>query len=188
MPLGDSITYGFAGAEFNLGGYWPTVAAGLPGLTPLGSLFNGIDWNEGHSSATSADILSNIATYWAANPTQIVLLHLGTNDQFLGGSDAASAALSASNISDIVDYIHQQNSSARIYVARIINARSDRVSLNTFIGLQQTAVAAAMAGKSWVTMMTMPALTDPQFADDVHPNNGSGYPAMGAAWIAALQS
>lgn len=199
MALGDSITAGVDDAipPEAQDGYRGHFLSAFPDLIPVGSQSGPVTPNEGHPGFTSANtptgILGNIATWWALNPAKYVLLHIGTNDSALGGDDAASAALSAANISDIVDYIHAQSPTTIIYVALIINARSDYVSLNPFIALQRPAVAAAMVGKTWVRVVDMPHtvgvdLADSQFSDIVHPNNtptsGSGYVEMADTWIA----
>ncbi len=193
MPLGDSITYGTDDTipANPSGGYRPYLATLLPTCTFVGSqTLTGK--HEGHPSFTSANdgtgILGNIATWYAANPAQIVLLHIGTNDRLLGANDAASAALSASNVAAICDYIHAQSPSAHIFHAGIINARSDQVTNNAFFDVQRPAAAAAVVGKSWVHQVTMPTLVDADFSDGVHPSSavGKGYSKMATAWYAAI--
>lgn len=197
LPTGDSLTEGTDNSSPPAapGGYRPYLQARLPNTLFVGSQVN-TGHHEGHPSFTSANdgtgILGNIATWYAANPGQIVPLHIGTNDQGLAGNDAASAAASASNIAAICDYIHAQSPSAIIFLAKIINCKTTRPLLNAFIVLQRAAMVSAVAGKAWVRVVDMPPLADSDFGnapgDDVHPSSapGKGYEKMANAFYAAI--
>ena len=72
--------------------------------------------NEGHSGYTADEISSNVKGWLVQNPADVVLLHIGTNDIELG----RSVPTIVSEVSSIIDNIHQWNSSVEVILARII--------------------------------------------------------------------
>lgn len=178
-----SITAARAGFRFK-------VMLLRPGLfLPVGSLnvspppppFEWADKHEGRVGYTTGLWLADLPTIWAANPADIVFLHLGTNDVITG----VATATTASNTAAILDYIHAQSPATIIYRGTTINFRSDQAAFNATMVTQRSDVAAACAGRAWVRTVNMPSIPDVNFDDFVHLLS-DGYQQMADAWVAGL--
>lgn len=138
--------------------------------------------HECHVGFTSADFVTNMVAYWAANPASIVLFNIGTNDAIA----ARTAAAVAADVVTVVDYIHAQSPNTVIHFATAINMRSDQTAGNANLDLQRPAVLAALAGKSWVRAKEMPkTIPDSEFDDPYHLL-GPGYQRMRDVWASGL--
>jgi lysophospholipase L1-like esterase len=184
MFLGDSITEGGP-----TGGY-RTYLCATGQYVPKGSLTTDppplydryFDNHEGHGGFTSASVLSNIATWWAANPASVVFLMIGTNDAIAG----TSATTTASNVAAIIDYIHTQSPSTLVYLMGPTNADSSQTAWNALLTQQRVNnIALAAARSSWCTYITMPTLTNAQIDGTVHPVNAAAYALLANAILAA---
>jgi lysophospholipase L1-like esterase len=211
MPLGDSITFG-VNDEGNGGYRGPlfasAVAAGKK-VTFTGSLSNGSTTvsgqafpqkNEGHSgwgisevtpySGGNAGIATVIPTPAFSSSSggipDIVLLHIGTNDQ---GTIAASKM--TSDLAGLIDKIIMNAPSAYLVVAQIIplgyGANDVIKAYNQSIpGLVQER---ANAGKH-ITMVDMFTGFTPGTmlgSDSIHPNS-TGYKFMADHWYSVIGS
>ena len=127
MPLGDSIT--LRAGLTSLNGYrkplyWALTDAGY-NFDFVGSQTDGVfpDPNhEGHSgwhadTTGTNDILGQVYNWLTANPADIVLLHIGTNDVTVGGEDA-------NEVSDILDEIDRFSTDIKVILAFIIDRRT----------------------------------------------------------------
>ena len=122
MPLGDSLTYGVVAVndpQNEEGGYrrylWERLrGAGINDLNFVGSLKNGpptIDRDhEGHGGFTIPQLTSSVPTWFSANPPDVILLLIGTNDFVLG----TTPAVALSRLATLLDTIHASRPTARI--------------------------------------------------------------------------
>jgi lysophospholipase L1-like esterase len=189
MPLGDSITEGGP-----TGGYRRKFITENGRFLPVGSLSSDPPAapfpatrikHEGHAGFTSAQILSNIATYWTANPADNVLLHLGTNDALA----LTAAATTAANVAAIIDYIHAQSPATRIYLAGTINMTSSFTAENALVLAQRPLYREIATNRaSFCKYVTMPTYTDGQLDGGPHPANAAAYDLMADAWTAGMVS
>jgi lysophospholipase L1-like esterase len=203
MPLGDSITKG-AGSSFDNGYRKPLYQK----LTNDGYVINFIGTqtagdfadpnHEGHSSYHAKDpiyndIYDNVYDWLVANPPDIVLLHIGTNDISHSSEDP-------NEISDILDeidrYEYDYDTEVLVFVARIV----------TFGGFEETVTTF----NDGVQAMVMDRINDPNnpaypdriippnsidmenaldypadFYNSAHPND-SGYAKMADVWYNAI--
>ena len=183
MPLGNSIT-----DEYNVAGsyrkdlYAALVNSGYD-VDFVGSQDDGAlsdPDHEGHSGWRADEIRNSIYGWLDANPAEIVLLHIGTND-INQGQGADGTAIEIGEILDNIDDWEDDNSATVwVILARIIN-RSDPGST---LGLETTdlnnqiqslADARIVGGDQIIVVDMEGALTYPgDMADALHPNE-SGY-------------
>jgi lysophospholipase L1-like esterase len=203
MPLGDSITKG-TGSSFN-NGYRKPLYQKLTNngyvVDFVGTQTNGdfADPNhEGHGSyhakdPTSNDIYDNIYNWLVANPPDIVLLHIGTNDIAHYGEDV-------NDISDILDeidrYESDYNTHVTVLVARIITLSGFEETVTTFNDNVQAMVMDRIndpSNPAYPDNIIPPNSLDMEntlnypddFYDSAHPND-SGYAKMADVWYDAL--
>ena len=128
MPLGDSITWDDRSNDLRDDGdkiayryrLWQLLNAAGYDFDFVGSQYSGFDLfpdaqNEGHPAATDDEIADWVYGFLQANPANIVLLHIGTNDLNPDPTDVK-------NILDEIDR-YEANFGVKITVilARIIN-------------------------------------------------------------------
>ncbi len=210
LPFGDSITWG-VGDEGN-GGYrgplFASVVAAGQKITFTGSHSNGPNTvsgqpfprrNEGHSgwgisrttpfSGNNAGITTRIPTpafsMNSGGTPNIVLLHIGTNDQ-----GSYTAAQMAGDLSGLLDKLITHAPDAYIVVAQIIPlGYGDNAVIKAYNqALPGIVQERANAGKhvALVDMFTgfnAATMLDP---DRVHPNR-NGYAFMAARWYEAIE-
>ncbi len=191
MPLGDSITAGVSPTDSNSYRkplYLELVNAGYS-IDFVGSQING-DFadpdNEGHggwhadATETSDDILGQVYNRLVANPADIVLLHIGTNDIFLGDQDP-------NEISDILDEIDRYSEDITVILALIINRRTYSPETTQFNNeVNDMAWGRIAAGDDIIIVDMEGALNySTDMEDDLHPND-NGYTKMAAVWYEAL--
>jgi lysophospholipase L1-like esterase len=209
MPLGDSITYG-VNDEGNAGYRGPlfasAVAAGQK-ITFTGSLSNGPtsvsgqtfpQKNEGHSGSGISEVTpysggnAGIATVIpspgfsssSGGIPNIILLHIGTNDQ-----GSFSATQMTSDLAGLLDKIIAGAPNAYIVVAQIIPlgyGTNDVIKAynQSIPGLVQQR---ATAGKH-ITIVDMFTSFSPSTMlgpDSIHPNS-AGYKFMADHWYAVV--
>jgi lysophospholipase L1-like esterase len=193
MPCGDSITDGAAGSSDDTGYrrelYLALEAAGYP-VDFVGSQTSGIPTDfdrdhEGHGGWRADQIRDNISNWLVANPPDIVLLHIGTNDISGGNQDVQEV----NDILTNIDLYESNNSThVKVLVARII-LRNDGLNPQTiaFNNAVEAMVNARIAAGDDLVMVDMEnALVYPgDLADTVHPDDG-GYSKMADTWFAAL--
>lgn len=193
MPLGDSITDGAAGSTDDTG-YRRSLYLQLTGagrdVAFVGGLTSGIPLDfdrdhEGHSGWRADQIRDNIYNWLVANPAEIVLLHIGTNDISGGNQDVQEVADILNNIDQ---YELDNTTSVKVLLARII-LRGDSLNPQTIAfndAVEAMALLRIGAGDDIVLVDQENALTYPaDLADPVHPND-SGYGQMADAWFAVL--
>jgi lysophospholipase L1-like esterase len=193
MPLGDSITRGWWGSPNSYGYRKPLYDR----LINAGCNFNFVgsqtDGNfpdpqhEGydgwHADTTgTSDILGQVYNWLTANPADIVLLHIGTNDISYGGQNA-------SEVNAILNEIDRFSTNTKVILALIIDRKFHSPVTTQFnIDVNNMAQSRIAAGDDILVVNMEPALnyaTD--MADSVHPND-SGYAKMADVWFNALDN
>jgi VCBS repeat-containing protein len=204
MPLGDSITRGSLGdstPNSQIVGYRQKLDLdlfdiGLDGDTDydidlVGSLQSGHDLiinppfdadHEGHGGAYANEIAIYVAGYLAANPADIILLHIGTNDILLGDNPIWVR----DEVEDILNAVDGVDTAIPVVLAKIVEADPGFSNTETLNNLLSQLVANRPADKLIVTdhysALNYPADMSP---DDIHPNP-SGYQKMAGVWYNAL--
>jgi len=197
MPLGDSITYGWSST--NIDGYrrplYLALTAAGHDVDFVGSLAHGsADFDrdhEGHSGWRADQIRDNIVAWLTANPADIILLHIGTND-ISQGESASNIRTEVEQILNNIDQYELNNDVLiTVVLARIIN-RGNPLDGNGIAttaynnALQVLADARVLAGDRIIVVDQEAALTYPtDLADALHPNDG-GYAKMANAWFPAV--
>jgi lysophospholipase L1-like esterase len=159
--------------------------------------------HEGHSGITQANVADSVSGWLAANPPDVVLLHIGTNDVYQRGTTSAaetSRALGSINAWAAVE----GRPTVQLLLAKIISRRADTTggsrdqvteSFNSDLErIYNTAWADAAAHPKFVVSLVdmnsrLNNTTDltPAGADEtgLHPNP-TGYAKMGNAWFEHL--
>ncbi|MFI7129346.1 cellulose binding domain-containing protein [Nonomuraea sp. NPDC050153] len=187
MPLGDSITDGFAVP----GGYridlWQKLVAAGYRVDFVGSLFNGPSSlgdhdHEGHSGWRIDQIDANIVTWLRTYRPRTILLHIGTNDIYQNPNGASS------RLAMLIDRITGNAPDAEVFVATIIPLNGADPTVRAYNSAIPGIVQSRAAAGRRVHLVDMySALTTADLADGVHPNAG-GYGKMANVWYNALRS
>jgi lysophospholipase L1-like esterase len=210
MPLGDSITE----TTCYRARLWEKLAdAGLSDFDYVGSRvfvncgnpsYDGD--NEGHSGALVTDLVSatppvdkeglaDLVAALAANPADLVLMHLGTNDVW--NRRSSTAILDAYSV--VVDELRNVNPNVWIIVAQIIPVAPDDMTCSGCACTECPALTETLnaAIPGWAAMKSLPESpilvvdqwTGFSAADDttdrIHPND-SGAVKMADVWYAAV--
>jgi lysophospholipase L1-like esterase len=190
MPLGDSITQGagLTGSDgyrkplylvlTNAGYNFDFVGSQTSGDFPDPNHEGHAGW---HADTTGTnDILGQVYNWLTANPADIILLHIGTNDITVGGQDA-------NEVSDILDEIDRFSTDIKVILALIINRRTYSPQTTQFNqNVNNMARNRIAAGDDIIIVDMENALnyaTD--IADNLHPND-AGYAKMAEVWYDAL--
>jgi VCBS repeat-containing protein len=209
MPLGDSITRGDMGGVPPAGtriGYrktlYDTLLANGFHSDLVGTLTDGYDVpnfdfnHEGHPGYLASDIAwgrtgyptDGVRAWLDANPSDIILLHIGTNDLAQGQPAFATAA----DVESILDEIDLWEASANgnhvtVLLALIIDSNPLNPDVPVFnSNLLAMANNRNANGDDIVIVNQHDALTYPDdLVDDLHPNP-AGYNNMAGAWFTPL--
>ncbi len=197
MPVGDSITKGVGSPNYN--GYRKPLYLNL---TSRGYNYDFVGGethgdfadpdHEGHSGwhaeedGTIYDINDQVYGWLVANPAEIVLLHIGTNDITYGGQDA-------NEVNDILNEIDRyevdSNEAITVILALIIDRRTHSPATTQFnIDVNDMAQNRIAAGDDIIVVDMEHALIYPDdMADDLHPND-VGYAKMADVWYNDLDN
>lgn len=203
MPLGDSITAGTMGVgipadgfrvgyreelynDLNNAGYSFDFVGGLVD----GDLANpSMDADhEGHGGFKASEVSLNVESWLAANPSDYVLLHIGTNDLFDGVTPSDAAA----SVAAVLRAINTVSPNTRIVLARIINTKGDTTDqgITTEFNTKIAAIAEEqIAQGSRITVVDMESAlnyTNDMF-NELHPNE-AGYSKIEGVWFNALDT
>ncbi len=193
MPLGDSITRGWWGSP-GANGYRKPLYLNLINhgynVDLVGCQNDGDFADRNHegrdgwhaSGGASGGILPNVYNWLTANPPDIVLLHIGTNDISAGGQDA-------NEVDDILDEIDRYNPDITVVLALIINRKSYSLTTTQYNNsLNQMALNRIANGDDIVIVNMENALNySTDMADNLHPDD-SGYAKMADVWFVALDN
>ncbi len=197
MPLGDSLTYDWIFEDADnprpIGvrkGYRSYLNYSLQNAGVafdfVGSRNSGQDIvpafdtnNEGHVGWDSYGIALETYNYLVANPADIVLVHLGSNDH---SEDVAGMA----TLLDQIDAFERDfNMPVRVVLALIIDFRDPYPVIASFnYNLNMLALDRIRKGDNIiiVDMFTEAGLTRDNYIDKVHPND-IGYQKMASMWL-----
>ena len=186
MPLGDSITAGVG--DFPHGGYRSYLYERHPEFRPVGSqstptldLFPEKSSHEGHADGrTPSGVLKDIDAWWTANPADLVLLHIGTN-QLINPKEIAA------QVGAIIDFIHGRSPATTIMTALIINVDPTATELFSAWQEQRAAVEAEVPHHPGAIAVPMPFLSSQELVDGWHPTP-DGYRKIAAAWAEAIDT
>ena len=212
MPLGDSITFGVytvtSPPDAEAIGYRRQLYNDLEALSPayavnfVGGLSNGLSASppivdpdhEGHpgfcagpTGCSNGNITDNVISWLNANPADVILLHIGTNN-FNNTSEA--------DISTILNRVNTwatANYPTTVFVARIIPTVDGSFDVNSFnnnvssIATDRSNVKVLMVNQQTGAGINNGINTaNPLFMDDnLHPNQ-SGYNKMADKWESDL--
>lgn len=204
MPLGDSITYddrlsdheGTPRPSSVRTGYrshlhYQLTAAAYP-VDFVGSRVAGNavippfdPHNEGHPGWTSYEIGNNVYRFLSQNPADIVLLHIGTND-----NDTSVAGVN--DILDEIDFYEEHTGRfVRVIVALVIDrqAQNDLILAGFNHNLDNLLQRRINSGDA-ITVVNMyrgAGLTSADYQDHTHPSD-AGYQKMAQVWFDALMA
>jgi len=199
MPLGDSITKGSTGENFSDefwkisyrcglyhlltgGGYdFDFVGSEAHGWTSTHCLFDDYD-HEGHGGYTDAQIAGNVISYLTANPADVILLHIGTNQLDTSPAD----------VENILNNIDAYDEDITVVLARIINHKTYSATVTQFNDNVEAMALARVANQAdkiiMVDMEDGAGINYPvDMYDTIHPRQ-QGYDKMPPVWMAALES
>jgi len=142
--------------------------------------------HEGRPGLTVAQIAA-LASTWAANDPDVILLHAGTTDAQANGVNS-SAAEFASNMTSLLGAIAARLPAAKVLVSTLILSRTD-AGTEANIAAYNAALPAVVKAFSFATFVDMRVATDlceegaaAACCDDrTHPTMG-GYSTMAAVW------
>jgi lysophospholipase L1-like esterase len=188
LPLGDSITYGVGSSTGS--GYrdrlWAPAAAGGYGLDFVGSEQTGTmpdAQHEGHRGWTIADVADHADAWIEASRPDVILLHIGTNDE----AKPERAPGAPERLSTLIDQIRLAAPDATLFVSTIVTSKDPEVAarIADFNALVPGIVASKHTSK--VRLVDEYAAVAPShLADSVHPGD-TGYDEMASAWYLAIR-
>ena len=199
MPVGDSITYGVGEVLDNslMVGYrkflWDELVKNdyvvdFVGTLNSGDAFTTFDTNhEGRGGWTASQIASNIYQWLEANPADIILLHIGTND--IGFKDIQDIIVDVRDILDNIDMFEDAyNKPITVMLAQTINRQYHSLETTSFNNLLGDLVVNRKAAGDRIISADMEnALVYPDdMYDFLHPNS-SGYAKMADVWFSMLE-
>ena len=181
MPLGDSIT--------RRQGYRPPLWFDLTGSSYDVDFVGGVadscpdnpsqclhdPDHEGHSGDTPADIATSLNGYLTANPPDVILLHIGTND------------LNTLDVEDILNITDSFDPKVTVVLARIINRMTfDQPTTDFNVAIAAMAQQRIDNGDKIIIVDMESALTYPDdMSDELHPNQ-VGFDKMAVVWRGSL--
>jgi lysophospholipase L1-like esterase len=143
--------------------------------------------NEGHSGWTISQVASVVPSPALSTPPHIVLLHVGTNDAYMGSGQSTMG----DRLGSLIDKVAGAVPDALIVVAKIVPMSN--ASWNAIIKTYNDGIPAVVQKRvdmgKHVTVIDlntgfMPSMLS---SDGVHPNK-SGYDFMGDKWYAAISA
>jgi lysophospholipase L1-like esterase len=194
MPLGDSITQGTSTFTKNKNyyvGYRQELFRGLKGKGYAVDFVGGGESagtlamppfdtdHEGHAGWTDNQVADNVYSWLVANPADLVLLHIGTNNLSSDPSD----------VERLLDEIDRFSGDVVVLLARIINRRVYSPQTTSFNdNVEAMAKSRIAAGDKIILLNQENALIYPQdiSEDNLHPTE-MGYKKMASTWSAALE-
>lgn len=194
LPLGDSITEGFSVASTYRSWLWIELQRKGYSVDFVGSLHgprqdeDDLDFDpdhEGHWGWRTDEVRDQVADWAGTTRPDIVLLHLGHNDLWLGQSIASTV----DEIAEIVAIVRRSSPKATFLLAQIIPAGAPGLEAIPEFN-REIAVLARRLSSSESPVLTVDLATgfDPSqdTVDGVHPNE-PGARKMAKAWMAELE-
>lgn len=194
LPLGDSITEGFSVESTYRSWLWIELQREGHSVDFVGSLHgprqdeDDLDFDpdhEGHWGWRTDEVRDQVADWAETTRPDIVLLHLGHNDLWLGQSIASTV----NEIAEIVAIVRRSSPKATFLLAKIIPAGAPGLEAIPEFN-REIAVLAPRLSTSESPVLTVDLATgfDPSqnTVDGVHPNE-SGARKMARAWQTVLE-
>ena len=194
MPLGDSITYGqgeITSGEFTTGYRGPLFTSLMSdnffidfvGEVRTGSLVVPVFdiQHQGITGIAASEVAANVYDWLVQNPSDVVLLHIGTN------ALTTSAASVESILNEIDRYENDHNTGVLVLLASIINRRTYSLDTTTFNDNVQLMAEARIANGDKIVMVDQESALNysVDMFDNLHPKN-TGYAKMANVWLSAL--
>jgi hypothetical protein len=201
MPLGDSITYDDAYRDYPnarpagersayRNSLWYLLEAGNYSVDFVGSRNAGADilppfdpHNEGYPGWTSDEIANIVYSKLVANPADIILLHIGSNDW----DDSISGLNRILN--EIDRYESNYHHPIKVILARIINRQTYYEWISNFNKNLQSLASGRIRNGDDIVIVDMEYGAGinykTEFQDPTHPND-TGYAKMANVWYSAL--
>lgn len=194
LPLGDSITEGFSVESTYRSWLWIELQREGYSVDFVGSLHgprqdeDDLDFDpdhEGHWGWRTDEVRDQVADWTETTRPDIVLLHLGHNDLWLGQSIASTV----DEIAEIVAIVRRASPNATVLLARIIPSSAPGLEeipeFNRAIGELAPRLSTP---ESQVLAVDLATGFDParDTVDGVHPNE-SGARKMARAWLTTLE-
>src|SRR5690606_4762888 len=142
--------------------------------------------HEGHRGYRADQIYSGLSNWLHSYTPDMVLLHIGTNDVFMGQSTASTV----NEIKSIIDRLRADNAKVTIFLAKIIGTTASVNSKIVELNNQIDGIAATKnTSASRVIVVDQYSGFNPQTDtyDGKHPNT-AGENKMAAKWYAAIRS
>lgn len=203
MPVGDSVTLGSGttSTEGDFVGYRRKLHTDLTNLgfnvNFVGSEDNGSGattgsnfdtQHEGHGGWRADEVATTIHDWLVANPAEVVLLHIGTNDIAKNPQDT-----SVIDVESILNEIDRFDPNVTVVLARIINQLNNndqpRFTVTQYNKNLQTLADQRIAAGDKIVVVDMETAIDytTDLADYLHPNI-TGYNKMATRWQQGLTS
>ena len=180
MPLGDSITrrqgyrvplwFDLTGSSYDVDFVGGETDSCLPNPPDPSQCAHDPD-HEGHSGWTPAQIAASLNGFLGANPPDVILLHIGTNDLDLTG------------VEDILDITDNFDPAITVVLARIINRMTfDQATTDFNIAVAAMAEQRISNGDKIIVVDMESALIYPDdMEDELHPLQ-VGFDKMAVVW------
>ena len=180
MPLGDSNTrrqgyrvplwFDLTGSSYDVDFVGSQADSCLPDPPDPSQCAHDPD-NEGHSGWTPDDIAASLNSFLGANPPEVILLHIGTNDLDIPG------------VEDILNITDNFDPAITVVLARIINRKTFHQPTTDFnIALAAMAEQRISNGDKIIVVDMESALTYPDdMEDELHPLP-VGFGKMAVVW------
>jgi acyl-CoA thioesterase-1 len=190
MPLGDSITEAETGHNSYRRQLWKALQAAGCSVDFVGSR-RGVSRgfrdsavasppstdfdldHEGHWDYTTDEIFAALPAWYAANPAEVVLIHLGSNDIFRDQGVPSTL----SDLDQVLERLQLANPRVVILLARIIPSASRSAEIQTFNAALDALVVTRNSSQHPVRLVDMYSDFSPaqDLYDGVHPNaSGEG--------------
>jgi len=200
MPLGDSITKGHNSVSTDNSGYRDDLFALLTiekvNFDFVGSLSDGIGFDtdhEGHDGYLTHQISKDVVSYLSANPPDIILFQIGTNDI----SSNVEPEKIRDNIARTLEKINTFNSNIKILLSTLI-PRTDEKDFQTsrlndlleklYLSKRDEGFQIYYAGINEIFKCDLNWKTNFFTSPDiVHPND-IGYNIMGQVWFNTIMN
>ena len=189
LPVGDSITFGInQEGSYRIELFHKAVQA-TQKITYTGTLQNGPQTVDSmpfprRYEATSGITINGISTQITNNktlnmPTDIITVHIGTNDMYMNTSSANPTDAPA-NLGKLLDKLIAGMPNALIVVAKIIPLQSGASAVTTYNNAIPGVVQTRVAAGAHIIIVDLNTGFPPSgmSSDNVHPNT-SGYAWMG---------
>jgi len=192
MPLGNSITYGYLGDEgYRKDLYLDLVNSGY-NVDFVGSLSDGVGFDnnhEGHMGWRADQIRDDVYGWLVANPADVILLHIGTNDITDGQAPSGVVAEAQGILDNIDQWQSDYGETVTVILARIILTTNETLNnaITTYNNALETMASTRITnGDRIITVDMQNALSYPsELSDEFHPTP-TGYAIMANVWYDAL--